>query len=295
MHPIRVALVQMIPSVRNLAENMARGEQHCRTAREMGADVVLFPEMWSLGYWVPEKDEQDVDEWLSKAIGPEHGTIVRYRELARELDLAIAVTYLENWLGAPRNTVSLIDRSGEIVLTYAKVHTCRFDAEIRLTPGDQFAVCALDTSKGEVQVGCMICYDREFPESARTLMLNGAELILVPNACEMATWRMGQLRVRAIENMVAVALANYPSPQNDGHSVAFDPVLYPPDVQSERDTLIVEAGDAEGIFIAVFDMDSIREYRGCQTWGDAYRRPSCYQELTRLESYPPFARDDAAR
>ena len=104
--------------------------------------------------------------------------------LAKELNMAIAVTYLQKWNPAPRNAVSIIDRSGEMVLTYAKVHTCDFGSmEASVTPGDDFPVCELDTKAGPVKVGCMICYDREFPESARILMLNGAEVVLVPNAC----------------------------------------------------------------------------------------------------------------
>lgn len=55
----------------------------------------------------------------------------------------------------------------------------------------------------------MICYDREFPESARVLMLKGAELILVPNACPIDPARFHQLAARAYENMTGVAMANY--------------------------------------------------------------------------------------
>src|SRR4051794_38026705 len=66
----------------------------------------------------------------------------------------------------------------------------------------------------------MICYDREFPESARVLMLGGAELILTPNACGLDADRLGQFRARAYENMVGVAMANYATPDptdDDGH------------------------------------------------------------------------------
>src|SRR5262245_58338923 len=62
--------------------------------------------------------------------------------------------------------------------------------EWTLTPGDDFYVCTLDTEQGELKVGAMICYDREFPESARILMLKGAELILTPNACDMEINRL---------------------------------------------------------------------------------------------------------
>ena len=108
--------------------------------------------------------------------------------------MAIALTYLEKWQGTLRNSVSLIDRHGEIVLTYAKAHTREFDAEAELTPGDDFPICSLDTGQGEVKVGFMICFDREFPESARVLMLQGAELVLTPNACMLDRHRLDQFK-----------------------------------------------------------------------------------------------------
>lgn len=74
-----------------------------------------------------------------------------------------------------------------------------------MTAGEGFYVSQLDTEKGRIKVGAMICYDREFPESARILMLKGAELILVPNACPMEINRHSQLRTIAFENMTAIA------------------------------------------------------------------------------------------
>lgn len=61
------------------------------------------------------------------------------------------------------------------------MHTTDFDLEGACTPGDEFYVAALDTGRGTLEVGAMICFDREFPESARILMLKGAEVIPVPN------------------------------------------------------------------------------------------------------------------
>jgi predicted amidohydrolase len=72
----------------------------------------------------------------------------------------------------------------------------------------------------------MICFDREFPESARILMLKGAEVILTPNACEMEDNRICQFKTRAMENMVGVALTNYASPQENDHSCAFDGISF---------------------------------------------------------------------
>lgn len=276
--------------------NLAKGEIFCRRARAMGADVALFPEMWSIGMtFFNPKHEGEREHWEAQAISQDDSFIKHFRNLAEELKMAIALTYLEKWKNKPRNSVSLIDRHGEIVLTYSKVHTCEFDIESALMPGDDFPVCELDTERGNVKVGFMICYDREFPESARILMLKGAELILTPNACTLDEHRLSQFKTRAIENMVGVAMTNYAAPQNNGHSIAFDPIAYPVIDGDARNTLIIEAGENEGVYLAEFDMDSIRAYRERETWGNAYRRPRLYGMLTDNEVQPPFVRADATR
>ncbi|HEX8136295.1 MAG TPA: carbon-nitrogen hydrolase family protein [Pyrinomonadaceae bacterium] len=296
MKAVRVALLQMLGCGHDRAAAQAKGELFCRRARAMGADVALFPELWSTGmkYFDP-REEKERAEWQAQAIGPEDPFIAHFRALAEELRMAIALTYLERWEGAPRNSVSLIDRHGRIVLTYAKVHTCEFDVESALTPGDAFPVCGLDTEAGEVKIGFMICYDREFPESARLLMLEGAELILTPNACTLDEHRMSQFRTRAFENMVGVAMTNYPAPQNNGRSVAFDAVAYPVPDGEPRNTLIIEAGESEDVYLATFDLEALRAYRERESWGNAYRRPRLYGALAATEVQPPFVRKDAKR
>ena len=106
---------------------------------------------------------------------------------------------------------------------------------------------------------------------------------------------MSQFKTRAYENMVGVAMTNYAAPQNNGHSTAFDGVAYLVPDGEPRDTLILEAGELEDVYIAAFDIDSIRAYRERETWGDAYRRPRLYERLTSEEVEPPFVRPDATR
>jgi predicted amidohydrolase len=122
-------------------------------------------------------------------------------------------------------------------------------------------------------------------------MLEGAEVILTPNACDLEQHRLGQFKARAYENMTAVAMANYAGPRM-GHSVAYDPIAF--DKQGSRDTLVVEAGEKEGIYLAHFDMEEIRDYRRRETWGNAFRRPHRYAALTSTEIAPPFIRVNAA-
>ena len=189
--------------------------------------------------------------------------------------MAIGATFLERYEGGPCNSMVLFDRHGDRKITYAKVHTCDFDVERNLTPGEDFYVTTLDTHCGEVKVGAMICYDREFPESARILMLKGAELILVPNACPMEINRLSQLRARAYENMLAIATCNYPDsvPDCTGGSSVFDGVAYLPELDGSRDTCILQADGKEGIYLAELDLEQLRRYRESEVHGNAFRRP----------------------
>ena len=291
MHWFRVALLQLLPGA-SQEENLQKGMDACRRAKAMGADLALFPEMWSIGY-----DLSHPDTLAQRAIDLSHPFLTAFQSLARELELAIAVTYLERFSPLPRNTLTVFDRQGRPVLTYAKVHTCDFGEERVLTPGDGFRVAELDTGSDRVKIGAMICYDREFPESARILMLQGAEILLVPNACPMELNRLSQLRARAFENMVGIATVNYPAGQPDcnGHSSAFDGIAYSeiaPGETRARDTLVLEAGESEGIYLASFPMDQLRAYRASEVHGNAYRRPSRYGLLLSDAIEPPFLRPD---
>lgn len=289
MNLLNIALLQILPQ-NTLEENLQKGLEACRQAQKAGADIALFPEMWSTGYGIP----QDPDALKTQAVTADSSFVRAFGELAAKLDMAIGITFLERCEPLPRNTIVLFDRYGKKVLTYAKVHTCDFGEECRLTAGDDFYTATLDTAKGAVQVGAMICYDREFPESARILMLKGAEIILVPNACPMEINRLSQLRSRAFENMTGIATCSYPSGKSDcnGHSSAFDGIAYLPDMPGSRDTCILEAGSREDIYIAGFDLDMLREYRQSEVHGNAYRHPQKYHMLIEEAIHEPFIRSD---
>lgn len=290
MNSFKIALLQIAPTG-NMEQNRIKGEEYCRKAAAMGAQLALFPEMWSVGY----KIDEDLDRLQRDAITSNSGFVTFFSDLAKELNMAVAVTYLEKRDGQrPRNTVTLFDRHGKRMFDYAKVHTCDFGDECRLSAGDDFYVCDLDTETGTVKVGAMICYDREFPESARILMLKGAEVIIVPNACPMEINRLSQLRGRAYENMTAIATCNYPDTKEDcnGHSSCFDGCAYLPDMDGSRDTCITLASSGEGIFAADIDMGMLRAYRKSEVHGNAYRRPEKYGLLLNKTINEPFIRDD---
>ncbi|MBD5112855.1 MAG: carbon-nitrogen hydrolase family protein [Ruminococcaceae bacterium] len=287
MMKLKIALLQLLPK-NTLSEQLELGKSACEKAKQMGADIALFPEMWSCGYRISETDPN------SLAVSANGEFVNAFGELAKSLNMAIGITFLEKFSPLPRNSLTLFDRHGERKFTYAKVHTCDFGDERVLTHGNEFFVCNLDTECGDVRVGAMICYDREFPESARILMLKGAEVILVPNACPMEINRLSQLRARAYENMTAIATCNYPAPHPDcnGHSSAFDGIAYLPDMPGSRDMCVLESGEQEGIYLSELDMDMIREYRSREVHGDSYRRPELYKQMISEVKNPPFIRAD---
>lgn len=292
MSLFKVALLQQLPR-KTLAENLALGLAYCRKAKAAGADLALFPEMWSNGYDIPE----NLAELEAQAISVESEFVTAFGKLAEELEMAIGITFLESYSPTPRNTLVVFDRHGQQALKYAKVHICDFGDECRLSAGDDFYVADLDTAAGVVKIGAMICYDREFPESARILMLKGAEIILVPNACPMGINRLAQLRARAFENMLGIATCNYPQgkPDCNGHSTAFDGVIYLTESTEERDCCILEAGEEAGIYLAEFDLELLRQYRQSEVHGNAYRRPKKYHALIGEKIEAPFIREDYRR
>ena len=274
-----VALLQIAPCGNHPDRNLAKGIHCCRASKALGADLAVFPELWNIGAAPCPIDPPGRQSWTASAIDPHSEFLQAFAALAQELGMHIAITYLEAHRPKPRNTVSIINAHGDVVLTYSKVFICDFGKEellkpgpnlddigcdVNCSPGESFDVCTLGTAEGEVRVGAMICADREFPEPATELMLNGAELIVVPNACTWDDIRTAGLQTRAFENLVGVAVANYPAPVNNGNSQAHTCVAW--EDGKPRRTLIAQAGEQEEVLLARFDLDEIRAFRLAESW-----------------------------
>lgn len=296
MKSLKIGLIQHKAIANNIDMNLELGLKYIREAKKLGADIVIFPEMWSNGYEPPygeafdnpfdESYENERQKWLGEAVDEESNYVKSFKEIAKELEIGIVITYLSKGNISPQNTALVIDKTGEILMKYSKVHTCDFSLEGLLESGESFEVCDFCG----VKLGVMICYDREFPESSRILMLKGAEIILVPNACDMNPARINQLSTRAFENMVGIAMANYPG-KGWGNSRAYSPIVFDDD-GNYVDNKIISADDTqEDILIAEFDLDSIRNYRKMETWGNAYRKVGAYKELLDTKVQEPFIRE----
>lgn len=288
---MKVALLQLAPTG-DAEQNYQKSKTFVEQAADNNADVALLPENWNIGYSSPDDYTQGQEAWYSAVITQGDDQFRKYAQLAIDNEIAVALGYLEQDNGKFYDSMALIDRFGQTVLNYRKVHTVRKNWEIMIDAGTEFPVAELDTKAGAVTVGAMICFDREFPESARILMHKGAEIILVPNSCAMELNRLSQLRARAYENMVGIATTNYPSPKDNGKSSAYDGMRKRGE---EYDSQIMLADENEGIFYADFDIEGLREYRSQEIWGDAYRKPWLYGELLDETKRDPFLRDNAEK
>jgi hypothetical protein len=169
MSTLKVALLQLFSFSYDQEANQAKGAQFCCQARQGGADIALFPEMWNIGYQLPDPSQPaQVELWQRHAIDRQSAFVSSFRKLACDLDMAIGLTYLEKWDGAPRNSLSLIDRHGDICLTYAKMHTCGW--VLSLTPvliRDNLSPARLNV--GFLVVGCAKILCRRKKDVRRTV------------------------------------------------------------------------------------------------------------------------------
>ena len=206
--------------------NLAVMRSLAEKARAEGSELIVFPEesMFSIG---------KVEGPLAAAVDAGWSSFVQQLSLAAaELGIAVvAGGYESSGEERPYNTLVAIEADGRIAGTYRKLHlydAFSYSESTRIKAGDRgIQVVEL----GGLRVGLMTCYDLRFPELARALAVQGADLIAVP-----AAWFKGEhkidhwetlLKARAIENTVWVAAAGTSSGHTIGHSAILDPMGVP--------------------------------------------------------------------
>lgn len=241
------------------------------------ADLLLLPECFITGYELPI-DNQD-------ALTDDSTYIQKLCSASRQLHIGVVATTLTQGTDRPQNSAYLISKDGQILMKYSKVHTCDFADENCLESGSEFKVCDFHG----VKIGIMICYDREYPESARILMLKGAEIILVPNDCGAMKPRIQALSTRAYENMTGVVMAN-PNGENCGNSCAYSPICWDENGNCTDNTIFLADEMSEGLYYADFDMEQLRSYRENEMMGNTFRKVKAYQDLLSSDISYPFIR-----
>jgi predicted amidohydrolase len=270
---MRAAAVQL-NSTADTEANLETADRLVREAVDRGAVLVVLPEKWSV-LGTPEE--------LASGAEPLEGRFIDWaRKLAAELGIdLIAGSVLEHVAGRTKrsNTSVHVGPDGEIKSVYRKLHM--FDVEVDGVtyaesrdeePGDEVVVSELADG---TRVGLSICYDLRFPELYRTLVAEGAEVLVVPAAFTLATtrdhWQV-LVRARAIENQCYVIAPNQigthaPGIRSGGRSLIVDP----------WGVVLASAPDSETAIVADLDFEALHQIRH-RLPALTHRRPEVYTQ-----------------
>ncbi len=245
--------------------NLRTIERLMRAAAARGAQVVMTPEVVISGFVGGEAERR-----MAQSIpGP---ATERIGALARELSVWALLGLSELREGHLYNAMAVIDPRGRLIEVMRKVHINKYETPGGWRNGSAFPTFELATPTGSARAGIMICYDRELPESARVLMLGGAEIIFNPLACGCPTDDIHRclLRVRAFENECALVMVNHAAPSQNGHSMVID----------HGGNVLHAAGSAEEAMVATLDLDALAAHRAHGIYGRNHRRPELYALLS---------------
>ncbi len=256
-------------------------EKHIKYAREaakQGAQVMCFQELFYGPYFCQVQDRQYYSFTEHIPDGP---TTERMQKLAKETNMVLIVPmYEEEGTGIYYNTAAVIDADGAFLGKYRKTHIPQVDGfweKFYFRPGN-LGYPVFDTAVGKI--GVYICYDRHFPEGARMLGLNGAEIVFIPSATSRGLsqhlWKIEQTS-HAIANGYFVGTINRVGIEKDIGPNDFYGQSY---FCTPRGEFVGEVGDAyeEELLVRDLDMGLIKEVRNVwQFYRD--RRPEAYDKI----------------
>ncbi len=264
---MRLALVQM-PNYGSKDENLYKSLQAIEIASKQGADLVLFPEV-QLTEFFPQYPGQDAHKY---AVTIEGETVKKFCDICRNNKIsAVPNLYLlEN--DRTYDASIFIDKNGEVKGTQKMVHIAQaeqFYEQDYYTPSDEgFKV--FDTEFGKI--GIVVCFDRHYPESIRTEVLRGADLILIPTVntkAEPSLMFEWELRVQAFQNSVILAMCNRVGTEGNmcfsGESIVVD----------AKGDILGKADDTEQILYVDIDMQESLKIRNAKPYTQL-RRPDFY-------------------
>ena len=253
-------------------------EKYAREAAEQKAQIMCFQELFNGPYFCQEQDIK----WYSLAEPiPDGPTTKRMQELAKETEMVLIVPiYEEETSGIYYNTAAVIDADGSYLGKYRKIHIPHlggFWEKFYFRPGN-LGYPVFNTAVGKV--GVYICYDRHFPEGARMLGLNGAEIVFIPAATSRGLsqhlWRIEQTG-HAIANGYFVGTINRVGIEQDLGANDYYGQSY---FCTPRGEFVGEVGDAhkEELIVRDLDLGLVREVRDLwQFYRD--RRPDTYNDI----------------
>ena len=284
---VRCSLIQaanVAPADQELSKvKSAMIEKHLeliRQAAEAGSQITCLQEIFYGPYFCAEQTTRWYD--FTEPI-PDGPTIKLMQDVARKHQMAIIVPIYEiEQAGVYYNTAAVIGRNGEYLGKYRKTHIPHvapgFWEKYYFRPGNLgYPVFDL----GFARIGVYICYDRHFPEGARALGLNGAEIVFNPSATVAGLsehlWKIEQ-PAHAVANGYFIAAINrvgMEAPWNIGHFYGSSYFCDP------RGQIVAQASrDKDEVLTADLDLDMIAEVRNTwQFFRD--RRPDLYEPLVK--------------
>ncbi len=285
--PVTVAAIQIKLSDKS-SENVAAITKRVREASSKGAQVILPSELFEGHYFCKEEK----DEFFARAHSAEnHPTIQHFQALAKELGVVIPVSFFEKTGHAYYNSVALVDADGKVLGTYRKSHIPDgpgYEEKFYFRPGDTgFKTWA--TRFGTLGVG--ICWDQWYPECARAMALQGADLLFYPTAIgsepanpSLTTkdrWQRAMIG-HAVSNVIPVIAANRVGLEGDQHFYGHSFIA---DVSGDK---VAELdGESEGVLLATFDLAANDRARA--SWGFFRdRRPDLYSALLTADGKTPI-------
>ena len=245
---LQMALLQHTPTPEALTVSLQRINHYAKVAADSGNDLLLLPEASLTGYNI------SLDAAKRMAERQDGDAFDEIAAIAKRNKIAIVYGYIEQDGDVMYNSTQIIDEAGHSIGHYRKTHLWG-DLDRKLfQPGSTFAPLV---NYKNWKIGLLICYDVEFPETVRHLALSGADLILIPTAL-MHPWDFVAThvtRVRAAENQVYLAYANYCGVENTLEYAGKSCIAGP-----DGDTL-TRADNDEALLTAVLSKRAISDIR----------------------------------
>ncbi|MDH3597429.1 MAG: N-carbamoylputrescine amidase, partial [Rhodospirillales bacterium] len=268
-------------------ENLARAEALVREAAGKGAQVILIQELFETPYFC--KDQKRELFALARA-ADDSPAVARLSALAAELGVVLPVSFFERANNAYYNSLAMIDADGRSLGLYRKSHIPDgpgYQEKFYFSPGDTgFKVWR--TRFGTI--GAAVCWDQWFPEAARAMALQGAELLLYPTAIGSEPqnpalnsrdhWQRA-MQGHAAANLTPLVASNrIGSERGESCAITFYGSSF---IADQTGAKVAEAGeDEQAVLTASFDLDEIRAQRAA--WGlFRDRRPDLYGPLLTLD------------
>ena len=285
---VSVAITQMACSW-DVSANIAKAEQLVREAAQQGAQIILLQELFETPYFCKKPNPDYLQLATTVADNP---AITHFKNIAKELKVVLPISFFERAGQARFNSIAIIDADGSVLGVYRKSHIPDgpgYHEKYYFNPGDTgFKVWQTRYAK----IGVGICWDQWFPECARAMALQGAELLFYPTAigsephdptiASSAHWQRVQ-QGHAGANLTPVIASNrIGSEEQDGYDITFYGASFIADQFGEK---VAELNDADqGVALHSFDLDKLEHTR--TAWGVFRdRRPNLYGALKTLDGH----------